>query len=101
MPDRNGDDVPDGPAEVLLDGWGHQDTHETLNSFLWGPDGSASYATLARDLALTEGALRVAVHRLRGHYRERLRAEVAHTVSDPGEVDAELRHLIGVIAGGT
>ncbi|RPI91008.1 MAG: dehydrogenase, partial [Planctomycetaceae bacterium] len=39
IPDRNGDDVPDGPAEVLLDGWGYQDTHETLNSFIWGPDG--------------------------------------------------------------
>jgi putative membrane-bound dehydrogenase-like protein len=39
VPDRDGDDVPDGPAEVLLDGWGLQDTHETLNSFLWGPDG--------------------------------------------------------------
>ena len=39
IPDRDGDDVPDGPAEVLLDGWGFQDTHETLNSFTWGPDG--------------------------------------------------------------
>lgn len=39
IPDRNHDDVPDGPAEVLLDGFGYQDTHECLNSFLWGPDG--------------------------------------------------------------
>ena len=39
IPDRNRDDVPDGPPEVLLDGWGYQDTHETLNSFTWGPDG--------------------------------------------------------------
>lgn len=38
-PDKNRDDKPDGPPEVLLDGWGYQDTHETLNSFLWGPDG--------------------------------------------------------------
>ncbi len=37
--DRNRDDVPDGPPEILLDGWGWQDTHETLNSFTWGPDG--------------------------------------------------------------
>jgi putative membrane-bound dehydrogenase-like protein len=37
--DRNHDDVPDGPPEVLLDGFGYQDTHECLNSFLWGPDG--------------------------------------------------------------
>ncbi len=37
--DKNGDDVPDGAPEVLLDGWGYQDTHETLNAFIWGPDG--------------------------------------------------------------
>lgn len=39
IPDRDGDDRPDGPPEVLLDGFGYQDTHETLNAFNWGPDG--------------------------------------------------------------
>jgi putative membrane-bound dehydrogenase-like protein len=39
IPDRNHDDTPDGPPEVLLDGFGYQDTHECLNSFMWGPDG--------------------------------------------------------------
>ncbi|MAV37966.1 MAG: hypothetical protein CMJ59_21210 [Planctomycetaceae bacterium] len=39
IPDANGDDVPDGPPEVLLSGWGINDRHETLNSFIWGPDG--------------------------------------------------------------
>lgn len=39
IPDKNGDDQPDGPAQILLDGWGLQDTHETLNTFIWGPDG--------------------------------------------------------------
>ncbi|MEM8734422.1 MAG: PVC-type heme-binding CxxCH protein, partial [Planctomycetota bacterium] len=39
IPDRNGDDVPDGEPEILLDGFGYEDTHETLNSFTWGPDG--------------------------------------------------------------
>ncbi len=33
------DQVAAGPPKVLLDGWGYQDTHETLNSFSWGPDG--------------------------------------------------------------
>jgi len=37
--DLDGDDRPDGPPRVLLDGWGFEDTHETLNSFNWGPDG--------------------------------------------------------------
>lgn len=39
IPDQNGDDVPDGEPQILLDGWGYQDTHETLNAFIWGPDG--------------------------------------------------------------
>ena len=39
IPDKNADDAPDGPPEVVLDGWGYHDTHETLNSFVWGPDG--------------------------------------------------------------
>jgi putative membrane-bound dehydrogenase-like protein len=39
IPDRNGDDKPDGEPGIVLDGWGFQDTHETLNTFTWGPDG--------------------------------------------------------------
>jgi putative membrane-bound dehydrogenase-like protein len=39
LADADGDDRADGPPEVLLDGWGYQDTHETLNAFIWGPDG--------------------------------------------------------------
>lgn len=39
IPDADGDDVPDGTPQILLDGWGYQDTHETLNAFKWGPDG--------------------------------------------------------------
>ncbi len=32
-------DRPAGPPQIILDGWGYQDTHETLNTFTWGPDG--------------------------------------------------------------
>jgi putative membrane-bound dehydrogenase-like protein len=39
IPVKDGTDVPAGPPEVLLDGWGYQDTHEMLNTFSWGPDG--------------------------------------------------------------
>ncbi len=39
LADANGDDVADGAPQILLDGWGYQDTHETLNTFIWGPDG--------------------------------------------------------------
>lgn len=38
-PDKDQNDVPDGEPEILLDGWGYEDTHETLNAFTWGPDG--------------------------------------------------------------
>ncbi len=39
IPDKNQDDQPDEAPTVVLDGWGYQDLHETLNSFVWGPDG--------------------------------------------------------------
>ena len=39
IPDQNDDLIPDGPEQILLDGFGYHDTHETLNSFIWGPDG--------------------------------------------------------------
>src|SRR5213075_2843376 len=39
FPDKNGDDKPDSEPEKVLDGWAWEDTHETLNTFTWGPDG--------------------------------------------------------------
>lgn len=39
IPDKDGDDHPDSAPQILLDGFGFADTHETLNSFIWGPDG--------------------------------------------------------------
>ena len=52
---------------------------------------------LAKQLGLTEGALKVAIHRLRQRYREVLRAEIAETVESPAEVDEEMRHLVRVL----
>ncbi len=39
VPVKEGEDKPAGKPQILLDGWGYQDTHETLNTFTWGPDG--------------------------------------------------------------
>jgi putative membrane-bound dehydrogenase-like protein len=39
IPDRNGDDVPDGPPEIVLDGWSLKAGHNVFNSLTWGPDG--------------------------------------------------------------
>jgi RNA polymerase sigma factor (sigma-70 family) len=54
--------------------------------------------TAAR-LGMTEGAVKVAVHRLRQRYRELLRAEIAQTVSDPSCIDDEMRHLVNALRG--
>lgn len=58
---------------------------------------SPAYADLGRQLSMGEGALRMAVMRLRRRYGELLREEVRRTVSDPGEVEAELRFLLGAV----
>jgi putative membrane-bound dehydrogenase-like protein len=39
IPDKNGDDVPDGPPQVVLDGWDLKAQHNVFNSLTWGPDG--------------------------------------------------------------
>ena len=69
---------------------------DELKGFIWGEKSTASYAEIAGHLNLTEGTVKVAVHRLRQAFRERLRAEVADTVSRPEDIDGELRHLISV-----
>jgi DNA-directed RNA polymerase specialized sigma24 family protein len=56
------------------------------------------YATLARDMKMSEGALKVAVHRLRKRYRELFRQEIADTVADPADVDSELRSLAAALS---
>ncbi len=69
---------------------------EELRGFIWGDKSTASYAEIAGHLNLTEGTVKVAVHRLRQRFRELLRAEVANTVARPEDIDGELRHLISV-----
>jgi len=72
---------------------------EQLKSALTAERGAIPYAELAAALNTTEGAARVAVHRLRKRYRELFRATVADTVSEPGEVDDEVRHIATVLGG--
>jgi RNA polymerase sigma-70 factor (ECF subfamily) len=68
-----------------------------LRGQLWGEPPVASYAELSARLGLSEGAVKVTVHRLRLRFRELLREEVAHTVTSAEEIDEELRHLITVV----
>lgn len=72
---------------------------DTLKACLVGSRDTQPYAELAGKLSMSEGAVKVAVCRLRERYRERLKEEIAHTVASPAEVDAELRHLFRVMAG--
>ena len=55
------------------------------------------YAALAKDLGMTEGAVKVAVHRLRQRYRDRLREAITDTVAAPEEVDDEIRDLFAAL----
>lgn len=76
---------------------GKLDLFERLKGFVWGEKSALSYAEMAAQLGMTEGAVKVAVHRMRQRYGELLRAEVAQTVSTPAEVNEELRYLVSVI----
>ncbi len=67
---------------------------EVLKDCLTAGRGEIDYTGLAQTLGCREGAARVAVHRLRKRYRVMIRAEVARTVRDEGEVDQEMRVLM-------
>ena len=56
-------------------------------------------AEIALSLAMSEGAVKVAVHRLRQRYRQLLREEIAQTVATPAEIDEELRNLFRAVSG--
>jgi RNA polymerase sigma factor (sigma-70 family) len=59
---------------------------------------SVRYADIAVRLGASEGAVKVAVHRMRQRYRELLRAEIADTVASPAEIDDEIRNLFAAIS---
>ena len=77
---------------------GKGDVFETLRFSLMGERSAVPYTELARRLNMNEGAVKVAVHRLRHNYRKRLRAQIAETVATPEEVEEELRCLLRALA---
>jgi len=75
---------------------GRPEHFERLKVFLLGqPD--APYVSLALEMNTSEGALKVAIHRVRKRYRELFRHEIANTVADPADVESELRYLAAVL----
>lgn len=117
IPDRDGDDKPDGPPEVLLDGWGHQDTHETLNAFIWGPDGWLygchgvfTHSNVGPPGATDEQRTRINAGYWRYHPTRRTFEVFAEGTSNPWGIDFDARgqafstacvipHLFHVIQG--
>lgn len=73
-------------------------TFDALVPFIGGPGDARPYAEIAVRLGSTEGAVKVAVHRLRARYREHLRTEIRDTVHDDAAVDDEIRHLMEALA---
>jgi serine/threonine protein kinase len=81
-------------AEFSADG--KPDIFETLKPWLTG-EVAQSQAEAAERLGLSEGAVKVAIHRLRKRYRELVKAEIAETVNDPADAAWELLHLIAAL----
>ena len=77
---------------------GRGEIYRQLQQFLWGRQAELSYADMGTRLGMNEGAVKVAVHRLRQRFRQLLHQEVAQTVEHGGEIEAELRYLLEVFA---
>lgn len=75
---------------------GRAELFEALKGHLWAEDDAVPYTQLGLDLGMTPLALKVTVHRLRQRFAERLREEIAHTVSEPAQVEDEIQYLIGL-----
>ena len=71
---------------------------EHLKSYLMVGTGDIPYAAAAAALGTTEGAVRVAVHRLRRRYRELLQQEIIQTLADPAQAEEEMRSLMAAFS---
>ncbi len=78
---------------------GTAELFDALKPCLVGDRQAQPYAALAAQLSMTEGAVKVAVHRLRQRYRQLLREEITNTVASPEEASEEMHHLFTVLAG--
>jgi RNA polymerase sigma-70 factor (ECF subfamily) len=79
---------------------GRREVFARLEGYLTGEQETVPYAQLAEELGMTEGAIKVAVHRLRRRFGALLRDEIGETVSDPRQVDDEVRELFRILTAG-
>ena len=70
---------------------------ERLRIFLLGEKNALPHGQVAKQLNMTEGAVKVAAHRLRERFRELVREEIARTVDKPEDVDDEIRALFAAL----
>jgi len=75
-----------------------QQLFDRLKVYLTAEKDAVSYRDVAAELNMTEGAVKVAVHRLRRRYRELVRDEIAQTVTTEAQVDEEIRDLFAALA---
>lgn len=72
---------------------------DQLKPYLTSTEPQVPYKEAAEELEMSEGAVKVAVHRLRKRFGQGLRIELSETVADPADVDDELRHMLSVLRG--
>lgn len=77
---------------------GREREFNSLKEWLTAERGSIPYGPIATALGTTEGAARVAVHRMRKQFRQLFRQTITETVDAAGDVDAEMRHLVSVLS---
>jgi RNA polymerase sigma-70 factor (ECF subfamily) len=70
-----------------------QSLFDHLRPFLGGAQPDVGYREIASQLQMAEGTVKVAAHRMRRRYGDLVRQQIAGTVSDPEELDDEIRHL--------
>ena len=76
---------------------GKEKLYETLKPCL-ATDAADDYASLGRELAMTPGAIAVAIHRLRLRFRELVRAAVADTVGSEADLEEEMRNFLAILS---
>lgn len=77
---------------------GKQELFDHLKVYLTTDKDAVPYQNVATELGMTEGSVRVAVHRLRRRYRKLLRDEIAQTVGDEDQIDEEMGSLFAAVA---
>ena len=76
-----------------------RDRFERLRGYLIEDGDGAPYARVAAELGMSESAVKVGVHRLRQRFGRALREVVGRTVSDPVDIDDEIRALLAALDG--